>query len=73
MKSYCTQNNGDCSTCSLVNYGRDCQNKSVNWGGKRPGAGHKAPTGRTRHIYYATEAENAKIREFIEQIRNPSK
>jgi hypothetical protein len=26
MKSYCTQNNGDCSTCSLVNYGRDCRN-----------------------------------------------
>ena len=23
---YCTQNNGDCSTCSLVNYGRDCRN-----------------------------------------------
>lgn len=26
MKSYCTQNNGDCATCSLVNYGRDCKN-----------------------------------------------
>lgn len=26
MKPYCTQNNGDCSTCSLVNYGRDCMN-----------------------------------------------
>lgn len=26
MKSYCTQNNGDCSTCSLVNYGLDCAN-----------------------------------------------
>ncbi len=26
MKSYCTQNSGDCSTCSLVNYGRDCRN-----------------------------------------------
>ena len=23
---YCTQNNGDCFNCSLVNYGRDCQN-----------------------------------------------
>ena len=70
-KSYCTQNNGDCSTCSLVNYGRDCQNVPLR-GGKRPGAGLK-PTGRTRHSYFATEAENAKIREFIEQIRNPSK
>lgn len=26
MKSYCTQNSGDCLTCSLVNYGRDCRN-----------------------------------------------
>jgi len=30
MKSYCTQNNGKCSTCSLVNYGRDCQNNPIN-------------------------------------------
>lgn len=29
MKKYCSQNNGDCSTCSLVNYGRDCQNNLV--------------------------------------------
>ncbi len=26
IKRYCTQNNGDCDTCSLVNYGRDCHN-----------------------------------------------
>lgn len=26
MKTYCTQNNGKCATCSLVNYGRDCHN-----------------------------------------------
>ena len=26
---YCTQNAGDCSTCSLVNYGLDCQNNRV--------------------------------------------
>lgn len=26
IKPYCTQNDGDCSTCSLVSYGRDCQN-----------------------------------------------
>lgn len=25
-KDYCTQNDGDCSSCSLVNYGRDCRN-----------------------------------------------
>ena len=24
--SYCVQNDGDCESCSLVNYGRDCQN-----------------------------------------------
>lgn len=28
---YCTQNNGDCPTCSLVNYGRDCQNNPVDY------------------------------------------
>ena len=26
---YCTQNDGDCTTCSLVNYGRDCQNNPI--------------------------------------------
>lgn len=26
IKPYCTQNNGDCRTCSLVNYNRDCRN-----------------------------------------------
>lgn len=29
MKSYCTQNKGNCGTCSLVNHGRDCKNKIV--------------------------------------------
>lgn len=29
MKTYCTQNNGDCETCSLVNYGRDCRNVPI--------------------------------------------
>lgn len=28
-KSYCTQNAGNCQTCSLVNYGKDCQNNPV--------------------------------------------
>lgn len=28
-KAYCTQNNGDCRTCSLVNYGLDCANNPV--------------------------------------------
>jgi len=26
MKDYCTQNDGNCSTCSLVNDERDCLN-----------------------------------------------
>ena len=26
-----TQNAGDCPTCSLVNYGRDCLNNPVNY------------------------------------------
>ena len=29
MKTYCTQNNGDCTTCSLVNYGLDCTNHQL--------------------------------------------
>lgn len=29
MKKYCVQNNGDCFTCSLVNYGRDCVNVNI--------------------------------------------
>ena len=26
---YCTQNDGNCPTCSLVNYGRDCANNPL--------------------------------------------
>lgn len=26
---YCSQNDGDCSTCSLCNYNRDCHNNVV--------------------------------------------
>jgi len=29
MKDYCTQNDGKCDTCSLVNYGRDCRNNKI--------------------------------------------
>lgn len=28
-KDYCTQNNNDCNTCSLVNYGYDCKNNKL--------------------------------------------
>ena len=27
--AYCTQNHGDCQTCSLVNYGMDCANNPI--------------------------------------------
>ena len=30
IKPYCTQNNGDCESCSLSNYGKDCHNKPIN-------------------------------------------
>jgi len=30
--TYCTQKNGDCSDCSLVNHGRDCKNNPVSSG-----------------------------------------
>jgi hypothetical protein len=26
---YCSQNDGDCASCSLVNYGKDCRNNPV--------------------------------------------
>lgn len=29
IPDYCSQNDGDCSTCSLVNYGRDCMNQPL--------------------------------------------
>lgn len=69
MKAYCTQNQGDCETCSLVNYGRDCQNNPVGKGGPGRGQGRK-PTGRKKINYYVTPEEDVKIREFIERLRN---
>jgi hypothetical protein len=29
MKKYCTQNNGECESCSLSNYGKDCRNNPI--------------------------------------------
>jgi hypothetical protein len=28
-KDYCTQNEGDCESCSLVNYGKVCRNNQI--------------------------------------------
>jgi hypothetical protein len=69
-KTYCTQNNGDCSTCSLVNYNRDCQNNPI-WGGPREGAGRPS-TGRKRRQYYTTDEEDVKLRQYLEELRKPS-
>ena len=68
IKPYCTQNNGNCSTCSLVNYNRDCLNNALH-GGHRPGAGRK-PTGRTRLVISVTEDERTKIIELLSQMRS---
>jgi hypothetical protein len=70
MKSYCTQNNGDCSTCSLTNYNRDCHNNPI-WGGKREGSGRPS-TGRKKQSFYVTDEENDKLRKHLEQLRKPS-
>ncbi len=70
-KPYCTQNNGDCSTCSLVNYNRDCQNVPL-WGGIREGAGRPS-TGRKRQSFYITDEENEQLRKYLEELRNPAK
>ena len=35
MKTYCIQNDGDCETCSLVSYGRDCENIPLSLYAKR--------------------------------------
>ena len=71
MKPYCTQDNGDCETCSLVNYGLDCRNNPVGRGGAGRGQGRK-PTGRSKHTYYVTPEENVKVKEYIQQLRKPS-
>lgn len=70
VKPYCTQNDGKCKTCSLVNYGRDCYNNPVH-GGPRPGAGSKkqAPPDAIRRTFLLTDDEHAKVKDFIKQLR----
>lgn len=29
MKNYCTQNDGDCKSCSLSSYSKDCENNKI--------------------------------------------
>lgn len=47
------------------------KDQTPTWGGKRNGAGRR-PTGRKRRSYFATDAEDIKIKQFIKQLRNPS-
>jgi len=68
IKPYCTQNNGDCSSCSLVSYNRDCQNNPIH-GGYRPGAGRKL-TGRKKQQIYVTDEEFVKVKAFIDELRS---
>jgi hypothetical protein len=35
VMDYCTQNSGNCGTCSLVNYGKDCRNVPLSEHGAR--------------------------------------
>jgi hypothetical protein len=70
-KTYCTQNNGDCSTCSLSNYNRDCQNNPIH-GGYREGSGRPS-TGRKKHNFYITDEENEAIKKLIKTLRGEIK
>jgi len=68
VKDYCTQNEGDCATCSLVNYGRDCQSNSLH-GGKREGSGRKT-TGRKQRSIWLNEEEFDKVKGFVKSLRD---
>ena len=41
------------------------------WGGSREGAGRPA-TGRSKRMYYITEEEDIKLREYLQSLRQPS-
>lgn len=71
MKSYCTQNKGDCPSCSLANYNRDCHNNPI-WGGKREGSGRPS-TGRKTKNFYVTDEEYDLLKTYLETIRNEMK
>lgn len=60
-KDYCTQNDGDCETCSLVNYGRDCRNVSLAAAtlGKKGGSA-KSPAKRAAGVENMAKARAAR-------------
>ena len=55
MKSYCTQNDGDCQTCSLGNYDRDCQDQPIT---KAEGTGTDTPAEEVRAVQVETTRQN---------------
>ncbi len=57
MKSYCTQNNGDCQTCALANYGRDCQNNPITTDAPREDD-YRCPICGSDKTYSTDEGEN---------------
>ena len=72
-KPYCTQNNGDCKTCSLVNYNYDCQNNPIR-GGKRPGAGRPASNVNRQAITRnVTQEEKQAVDELLKNLRSELK
>ncbi len=71
-KPYCTQNQGDCSTCSLVSYNRDCQNNPIQ-GGKRPGAGRPATGAKPNRTMRLSDEEYEKVKAFVKQLRREDK
>ena len=44
---------------------------TATWGGSREGAGRPS-TGRKRQSFYITDEENEKLREYLEELRNPA-
>lgn len=71
MKDYCTQNQGDCKTCSLSSYNRDCRNVPIK-GGARPGAGRPAQ-GRKSRTIRLNDSEYAAIQDLLTKLRESVK
>jgi hypothetical protein len=73
IKLYCTQNNGDCKTCSLSNYGLDCQNNPVGRGGAGRGQGRKATGAMPIHALRCTSEEFTAVKEFLDKRRKTNR
>ena len=72
-KSYCAQNRGDCESCSLQNYGMDCQNNPVGRGGPGRNQGRKPinadPMARIQVTIRKDQAEWLSGKNRSEQVR----